>query len=63
MPVEVAHRSCSLCLLGHIANKTGRRLYWDPAGERFINDDDANSMLSRAQRYPYGTDYIDLNGI
>jgi predicted dehydrogenase len=53
-PVEIGHRSCSACLLHHIAMKTKRRLYWDPAKERFKNDDEANKMLSRPQRAPYG---------
>jgi predicted dehydrogenase len=52
-PVEIAHRSCSACLLHHIAMKTKRKLYWDPAKERFKNDDEANAMLSRPQRAPY----------
>jgi len=52
-PAEVAHRACSACLLQHIAMKLGRRLKWDPVHERFINDDQANSMLSRPQRPPY----------
>jgi len=52
-PVEVAHRACSTCLVHHIAMKTGRRLKWDPAKERFIGDDAANAMLSRPQRAPY----------
>jgi predicted dehydrogenase len=53
-PVEVAHRSCSACLLHHIAMKTKRTLHWDPIKERFRNDDEANAMLSRPQRWPYG---------
>jgi predicted dehydrogenase len=53
-PVEVAHRSCSACLLHHIAMKTRRTLHWDPLKERFKNDDEANAMLSRSQRWPYG---------
>ncbi len=57
-PAEIAHRSCSACLLGHISMKLDRKLYWNPKAERFLNDDEANRMLSRAQRYPYGTDYI-----
>ena len=57
-PVEVAHRSCSACLLGHIAMKRPEKLYWDPQKERFINNDAANAMLSRPQRFPYGTDYV-----
>jgi predicted dehydrogenase len=52
-PVEVAHRSCSTCLLHHIAMKLKRKIYWDPAKERFRNDDEANKMLSRPQRSPY----------
>ena len=52
-PVEVAHRSCSACLIHHIAMKLPRKLYWDPVRERFKNDDEANGMLSRPQRPPY----------
>ena len=57
-PVEVAHRSCSACLVSHIAMKVPRKLYWDPVNERFENDDEANQMLSRPQRYPYGYEHI-----
>jgi predicted dehydrogenase len=53
-PVEVAHRACSACLVHHMAMKAGRRLHWDPVKERFRNDDEANSWLSRPQRPPYG---------
>lgn len=52
-PAEVAHRSCTACLLQHIAMKLNRRLYWDPILERFKNDDEANSMVSRPHRPPY----------
>jgi predicted dehydrogenase len=52
-PVEVAHRACSACLVHHVAMKTGRRVLWDPLKERFRNDDEANAMLSRPQRWPY----------
>jgi predicted dehydrogenase len=53
-PAEIAHRACSTCLLHHMAMKTKRKLYWDPVKERFQNDDEANAMLSRPQRAPYG---------
>jgi len=52
-PVEVGHRGCTTCLLSHIAMKLPRKLYWDPIKERFKNDDEANSHLARAQRWPY----------
>ena len=57
-PVEIGHRACTVCLISHIAMKVDRKLYWDPKTERFKDDDFANSMLSRPQRYPYGTNYI-----
>ena len=34
--------------------KLGRVLHWDPAQERFVNDEKANALLSRPQRSPYG---------
>jgi predicted dehydrogenase len=52
-PVEVGHRACSTCLLHHIAMRANRHLHWDPAKERFLNDDAANAKLSRPQRKPY----------
>jgi predicted dehydrogenase len=52
-PVEMGHRACSTCLIHDIAMKLGRKLYWDPERERFKNDEEANSMLSRPQRAPY----------
>ena len=52
-PVEVGHRSCSACLVHHVVMKLKRKLYWDPMNERFINDDEANSMLNRTHRWPY----------
>lgn len=52
-PAEIAHRSCSACLVIHIGMKLNRKLYWDPVHERFRNDDEANVMLSRPQRPKY----------
>lgn len=52
-PAEIGHRSCSACLLHHAAMKLKRRLYWDPKTEKFLNDPEANSLLSRPQRASY----------
>ena len=57
-PAEVAHRSCSACLLAHAAMKTPGKLFWDPKKELFTNNKEANKLLSRPQRFPYGTNYI-----
>ena len=55
-PVEAAHRACSACLLHHMAMKLKRRLYWDPDKERFKDDEQADALLARPQRAPYGLD-------
>ena len=52
-PVELGHRACSTCLIHDMAMVLKRKLYWDPTMERFKNDNEANSMLSRPQRSPY----------
>jgi len=52
-PVEVGHRSCTVCLLGEIAMRLGQKLKWDPETEQFNNSDEANRMLSRAMRSPW----------
>lgn len=59
-PVDIGHYACTVCLITHIAMKLGRRLKWDPVKEVFINDNEANKMLSRPQRKPYGTNYIKM---
>ncbi len=57
-PVEIGHRACSVCLISHIAMKVPGILNWNPKTEKFSDNDLANSMLSRPQRYPYGTSYV-----
>ncbi|MBN2019322.1 MAG: Gfo/Idh/MocA family oxidoreductase [Sedimentisphaerales bacterium] len=52
-PAETAHRSISVGLLGEIAMLTERKLRWDPEKEVFINDDEANRLLSRPMRSPW----------
>ncbi len=52
-PIEVAHRSITVAHLGNIAMQLERKLKWDPARERFINDPEADRMLSRAMRSPW----------
>jgi len=52
-PIENAHRSVSCAHLGNLAMLLGRKLKWDPEKERFINDPEADRMLSRAMRAPW----------
>jgi hypothetical protein len=57
-PVETGHRSASLCHLGVIAIRLGRKLNWDPTKEQFVNDAEANGWLTRPMRKPYDYDMI-----
>lgn len=50
---ETAFRATTLCLLTSICLRLGKKLRWDPVAERFLNDDDANRMLSRPTRAPW----------
>ena len=52
-PAAVAHRSIMIGHLGLIAMKLGRKVQWDPAAERFVNDTEADRMLSRPMRSPW----------
>jgi hypothetical protein len=60
-PVEIGHRACTVCLISHIAMKIPGKLKWDPKSEKFTNNEQANSLLRRPQRFPYGTDYIKIS--
>ncbi len=51
---EVGHRTTSLCHLGHIAIQVGKRLEWDPAKERFTNDEAANRFVGKPIHSPRG---------
>ena len=53
--VEVGHRSASTCHLGAIALRTGLKLKWDLAGERFVGEtaETANAYIARQMRPPY----------
>jgi predicted dehydrogenase len=50
---EIGHRSSTVCHLGNIAMLLDRKVKWDPKNERFINDSEADSMISRSMRAPW----------
>jgi hypothetical protein len=41
------------CHLGNIAYRLGRKLHLNPSTESFINDPEADAMLTREYRAPY----------
>jgi hypothetical protein len=58
--VEVGHRSATMCHLGAIALRTGRRLTWDAAREEFTGTDAAagNAFVARELRAPYDYSFV-----
>jgi hypothetical protein len=53
-PAWAAHRSNAACIVSWIAMKLERPLRWDPKAERFVNDAEANALLTRPERDGYG---------
>lgn len=51
--VEIGHRSITVCHLANIARQLGRELQWAPDQERFPEDEEACSYLSRPRRPGY----------
>jgi predicted dehydrogenase len=52
-PAAVAHHSIMIGHLGMIAMKLGRKVRWDNTAERFLNDAEADRLLSRPMRSPW----------
>jgi len=52
-PVEIVHRTATLCHLGNIAMRLKRRIRFDPDKEQIPGDDEANRMLDRPLRAPW----------
>jgi hypothetical protein len=53
-PAPIAYYANTACIVSWIAMKLGRPLTWDSAAGKFVNDVEANAMLSRPERAPYG---------
>jgi predicted dehydrogenase len=52
-PLEAAVRADTICHQALIALRLGRKLRWDPSREVFLDDADANRLLSRSMRSPW----------
>ena len=51
--IEEGFYSCALIHLGNISYRVGRTLEFDPESMRFLNDEEANTMLTRVYRAPF----------
>jgi hypothetical protein len=56
--VEIGHRSVTVCHLGVISMRLGRKLRWNPADEQFASDKEANQWLAREMRKPCTFDAV-----
>ena len=52
-PIEEGHLSSAYCHLGNIAYRLGRKLHINPSTESFVNDAEADAMLTREYRAPF----------
>ena len=52
-PPEIGQRCFTIAHIGNISMLLERKLRWDPGNERFIDDEQANRMLSRSMRSPW----------
>ncbi len=51
--VEIGHRSATVCHLGNLAVRTGRKVAWDPAKEAVVGDSEAAKLVDKAYRAPW----------
>jgi len=51
--IDVAHHAIAIAHLGNIAMKLERKVCWDPARERFVDDPEATRKLDRSMRGPW----------
>jgi len=52
-PVEGGHQATYLGMIAEISIKLGRQLRWDPKAEKFLDDAEANGLLSAPMRSPW----------
>jgi predicted dehydrogenase len=51
--VEVGHRSATVCHLGSLAIRTGKKLRWDPVTEKMSGNDAAAKLMRYEYRSPW----------
>jgi predicted dehydrogenase len=51
--IEQGHLSAALVHMANISYRTKRHLQFDPKAEKFVNDAEANKLLTRDYRAPY----------
>jgi len=52
-PVEAGHQASYLGMIAEISIRLGRKLRWNPTSEKFVDDSQANQLLSGPMRSPW----------
>jgi predicted dehydrogenase len=55
--LDLAHQVSTVAHLGNLAYRTGRKLAWDPAQERVLNDAEADRLVGVEYRKPWSLPY------
>ncbi len=51
--IEIGHRIATMCNLGNLSYRLGRKLVWDGEKQQVVDDPKANRLLGKPQRHPY----------
>jgi predicted dehydrogenase len=51
--VAIGHRSATVCHLGNIAVRTGKKIQWDPAMQQIVGDAELAKWTTKAYRAPW----------
>ena len=51
--MEIGATSAALVHFANISYRVGRKVTWDDARKSFVNDSEANKLLTRDYRKPY----------
>ena len=51
--IRIGHRSATVCHLGNIAVRTGKKIHWDPTTETMVGDAETSKWLTKEYRKPY----------
>ena len=51
--IEIGHRSATVCHLGSIAVRTGKKVQWDPKAEKIVGDAELAKWSTKEYRAPY----------
>lgn len=54
----VGGRTAMICHLANISIRVSRKMNWDAKANKFVGDDEANKMLAREMRKPWGYDAV-----